>query len=235
MTRAPLTKARAELLSHLLDGGATTLEADLIAWLEGSPRFEPFLIAHRDKVRKKLRTATDDESLLDVSAELRVAALLLSDRRLSVAFEAYGSGKTGPDLTVTFRENQRFNVEVTRLRPPLDDPAPRLRSALLAKLRQLPIGIANALALVSPATIPLESIDAASRRLKQLADKKDEATFTRRGYESARDYLSRFNRLIAFRVMPDTGAASTLWTNPEARHPLPRELATALARRLDPS
>src|SRR5688572_14045702 len=119
MTRAPLTKARAELLSHLLDGGAATLEDDLITWLEANPLFEQFLSAHRDKVRKKLRTATDQDALLDVRAELRVAALIASDRRLDVAFEAYGSGKTGPDLTVTFRQNQRFNVEVTRLRLPL--------------------------------------------------------------------------------------------------------------------
>ena len=234
MSHPPLTKARAELLSYLLNGSAAALESDLITWLETTPPFEHFLAAHRDKVRKKLRTATDSDALLDVRAELLVARLLVSDRRMEVAFEAYGSGKTGPDLTVTFCANQRFNVEGTRLRPALDNAEARLRSALLVKPRQLPTGIANTLALVSPAPLPSEAIAAAARYLKRLADKKDEATFTRRGYESARDYLSRVTRLSAVFVIPETGGARTLWPNPEARYPLPREVVTALARSLDP-
>src|SRR5687768_16423465 len=103
MRRVPPTKARADLLSHLVSGLAATLENDLISWIDATPRFEQFLSAHRDKVRKKLRSATEHDALLDVRAELLVARLLISDRRMEVAFEAYGSGKIGPDLTVTFR------------------------------------------------------------------------------------------------------------------------------------
>jgi hypothetical protein len=92
------------------------LQLELGRWIESSPRFGAFLVANQDKVRKKLTTSDDEEHRLDVRAELLVAALLVADRRFEVAFEAYGARRLGPDLTVTFRANQRFNLEVTRLR-----------------------------------------------------------------------------------------------------------------------
>src|SRR5687768_17582959 len=102
LSAATLPRARADLLHHLFEGGpsAATLESDLVSWLDTSARFERFLSVHRDKVRKKLRTASDEDAVLDVRAELLVAALLVSDRRFEAAFEAYGAGKRGPDLTV---------------------------------------------------------------------------------------------------------------------------------------
>ena len=68
----------------------------MVEWLAGSPRFRAFAEAHRDKIRKKIRGAADPEALRDVRAELATARLLLADRRIELAFEAYGSGKTGP-------------------------------------------------------------------------------------------------------------------------------------------
>ena len=232
-----LTKARSELLQHVLPEGAAALEADLIGWLETRDRFEGFLAAHRDKVRKKLRSARDDDARLDVRAELLVAALLCGDRRFGVEYEALGSTSGGPDLTVTFRANQRFNVEVTRLRAPVDEPHARVRGALLAKVRQLPGAVPNVLALVAAEEIPLEAAESAVRGLKQQADKKEEAVFTRRGYESARAFLAALSRLGAILVVPDADAgagqgAGALWPHPAARQPLPREVATALVRSL---
>ena len=81
---------------------------ELIGWLAGSPRFRAFADAHRAKIRKKLRTAANDEALRDVRTELQVARLLLLDRRIELEFEAYGSGKVGPDLSVTYRGKRSF-------------------------------------------------------------------------------------------------------------------------------
>ena len=79
---------------------------ELLGWLSGSARFRAFAEAHQDK-SKKLRTATDAEALRDVRAELRVAQLILGDPRFDLSFEAYGSGKRGPDFTVAFRGRAR--------------------------------------------------------------------------------------------------------------------------------
>ena len=55
-------------------------------------------------MRKKVRAASDDAALLDVRAELLVAALICTDRRFKLAFEPYGSARGGPDFAVVFRE-----------------------------------------------------------------------------------------------------------------------------------
>src|ERR1700730_11797968 len=92
------------------------LQSELGQWIENSPRFGAFMTANQDKARKKLTSSDDEEHRLDVRAELQVAYLIVADRRFELAFEAYGARQVGPDLTVTFRGNQRFNLEVTRLR-----------------------------------------------------------------------------------------------------------------------
>ena len=139
---APATAV--ERLAHQLSGRdpGDPLSQELVEWLAGSARFRAFAEAHRDKIRKKVRGAADPDSLRDVRAELRTARLLLADRRIELAFEAYGSGKTGPDFTITFRGARSFNLEVTRLRRLPD--ATGLGASLLAKLRQLPPSAPNA-------------------------------------------------------------------------------------------
>jgi hypothetical protein len=134
-TTAP---AAVERLAHyLFDTVPIDPLADEVAgWLAGSNRFRAFAEANRDKIRKKLRGAADMESRRDVRAELRVAHLLMADRRIEVAFEAYGSTKRGPDFTVTFRGGPSFNLEVTRPRRAPD--AVGFGGPLLAKIRQLP-------------------------------------------------------------------------------------------------
>ncbi|HEY6571051.1 MAG TPA: hypothetical protein VIZ22_12215, partial [Candidatus Limnocylindrales bacterium] len=98
------------------DSGGDAIEDELLLWLGGSPRFRVFVEANRDKIRKKLRTAGDPDALRDVRAELFAARLLLAERRVELAFEAYGTRRPGPDFTVTFRGTRTFNLEVTRLR-----------------------------------------------------------------------------------------------------------------------
>ncbi|MFL5709388.1 MAG: hypothetical protein ACJ77Y_10425, partial [Chloroflexota bacterium] len=118
---------------------------ELIGWLAGSARFRTFAETYRDKIHKKLRNATDSDTARDVRAELQVARLLLADRRFEVSFEAYGSGKVGPDLTVSFRSTRTFDVEVTRLRRVPD--AVGTGNAVMAKLRQLTPSTPNVLLL----------------------------------------------------------------------------------------
>ena len=79
--------------------------------------------------------------------ELAGAHRLLGDRRIELAFEAYGSGKPGPDFTVTYRERRSFNLEVTR--PHRSPDAASYAGPLLAKLRQLPPSAPNAVLLAT--------------------------------------------------------------------------------------
>src|SRR5690606_6237271 len=67
------------------------------------------------------------------------AHALLADRRIDLSYEAFGSTVGGPDFAVSFRSHPALTVEVTRWR---GDPA-ALERQLLAKLRQLPTGVAN--------------------------------------------------------------------------------------------
>ena len=121
--------------------GEALRDLELAAWVNGSRRFRAFAETHRDKIRKKLRGAVDPDARRDVRAELAVARLLLDDRRIELAFEGYGSGNPGPDFTVLFRGARSFNLEVTRPRRGGAGAA----ATILAKLRQLPPSVPNAL------------------------------------------------------------------------------------------
>jgi hypothetical protein len=219
-----------ELSRHLADRGPEdAVTQELTGWLTASPRFRAFAEMYRDKIRKKLRYATDAEGLRDVRAELGTARLLLMDRRVEVAFEAYGSGKTGPDFTVTFRGTQTFNLEVTRLRRVPD--AGGAAAALLAKLRQLPPSTPNAVlfAIDGEAADALE-VGEATRLLRSRADAKDEAFFAARGFDGTRGFYDRYLRLGAVFAWCESAtgdARATLWTNRSARIALPQAAARA--------
>ena len=198
-------------------------------WLAASPRFRAFAEAHRDKIRKKIRGAAAPDAVRDVRAELATARLLLADRRVELGFEAYGSGKTGPDFTITFRDARSFNLEVTRLRRLPD--ATGLAASLLAKLRQLPPSVPNAILFaVDGESAEALDFDAATRALRSRADAKDEAFFTTRGFEGTRGFYERFLRLGAVFVWAEvaTGdARATLWFNRSARIAMPQSAARA--------
>ncbi len=240
MSPGTTPSAATERLAHdLIEPGADDpLAAELVAWLGRSPRFRAFATANRDKIRKKLRNARDGESRLDVRAELLAAHLLLVDRRIDLAFEAYGSGRGGPDFTVTFRASRTLNVEVTRLRrtPDRSD----YSEPILAKLRQLPPGVPNLLVIAvdGPAAGVLDA-GAAVRALRARADAKDEAFFTGHGFAGSRGFYDRLLRLgavIAWAERATGDERATLWTNGSARIALPERSAEAClaAFRADP-
>ena len=221
------------LIAHLADASEPdATSAQLAAWLAASPRFRAFVEANRDKVRKKLRGATTPEATLDVLAELRVARLLLADRRLDLTFEAYGAGRRGPDFTVTFRAGRAFNVEVTR-RHGAGDAV--LEPAILGKLRQLPPSASNVL-VVAMSQDEVPDPAAVMRDLRARADRREDERFEAFGLDGSRAFHSGFLRLGAvIAVSAGEGRPTQVahWSNAGARIPLPdpalRALLAALA------
>jgi hypothetical protein len=225
VARATIPPTQVERLAdQLFDGAQPDSVAEEIAgWLAGSARFRAFAEAHRDKIRKKLRTATDIKGRRDVRAELGAANLLLAERRIELAFEAYGSGRAGPDFTVTFRGERSFNLEVTRLRRAPGQAT--LGGPLLPKLRQLRPSVPNAL-LIAIAGVRADALDipAATLALKARADAKEDAFFLTRGFDGTRGFHQRYRRLGAVLTWCEgapAGARASLWANPAARIALP--------------
>src|SRR5512142_2221918 len=106
-----------ELLAYLFDNLPHLLAAPMGTWLASSRRFAAFVDAFRTKIRKKLRSTQEKESLLDLRLELETAYLLLQERSLSLIYEPLPTGQVrGPDFAVSFTTSMTFMVEVTRLR-----------------------------------------------------------------------------------------------------------------------
>ncbi len=200
---------------------ASDLAGELSGWLAESPRFRAFAEANRDKIRRKLRGATDAEARRDVRMEVAVARSLLADRRVDLVFEAYGSGRAGPDFTVAFRGERTFNLEVTRLRR---GEATSVWGPLLAKLLQLPPSVPNALLLaIDGDDAGTVDVVATVHGLRARADRKDDAFFANRGFVGTRGFYDRFLRLSAAFVWAEAAAAgqrASVWSNTSARIPL---------------
>jgi hypothetical protein len=234
------SKKTDQLVLHVAARYRPGLQSELARWIEDSPRFQAFMGTNQDKVRKKLNTAEDEEGRLDVRAELLVAQLVAADRRFELAFEAYGARQRGPDLTVTFRANQRFNLEVTRLRTTDDagtGSVARLANVITGKLRQLPADLPNALVMAaSGLSLDEDSLVAALRLLKTHTDAKDDAFFARRGLKDARTFHAQFLHLSGLFVLDEASASARAVFSPnrEARHPLSKEAVTALMQCLTP-
>src|SRR5262249_42016297 len=146
-------------------------------------------------------------------AEMLVAYLVLADRRFELAFEAYGAGRSGPDLTATYRANQRLNLEVTRLR--LSAAPDKLATVIAAKLRQLPGEIPNALVITTREMELTEAtIEAAFRLLKARAEDKDDPFFARHGLRNTRDFRTQFGRLSVIFTLDEGGDASRVSSTP---------------------
>jgi hypothetical protein len=227
-----LRKNELELLRYVTDGRDSTLAQELARWFDARPRFAAFVAAHRDKVRKKLRAAKDEDAAASVGAELVTAFLLLADRRFEVTPEAFGAGHRGPDLTMTFRSGYRFNVEVTQLqqeRASAKDVNARLSFVLLRKLPQLPAAMANVLVIaVQASSTSDDDIATAARQLKSRAERADDAFFISRGFTSARSFHAHYLRLSAVSVLDAVQGRAAYWPNREAKHPLPPEPTRAL-------
>ncbi|HYV21349.1 MAG TPA: hypothetical protein VEN31_01720 [Candidatus Bathyarchaeia archaeon] len=226
-----------DLTAYLFGPGDPSLAGTVGPRLIASPRFRAFAETYRDKIRKKARGLRDDKARSDFAFELAVAVRLLEERRFAVEYEPYGVGQRAPDFRVTFRTQLRLNVEVRRLRPsalapgsPVD-PA-RLIRAVCDKLGQLPPAMINVLFLGADG--PSSAADAlapAMLSLQERATRKDEMFFEHRGFTGTRDFMRHYQRLSgAVWLAGEEDAPPSLWRNPQARHPLPADLARALSR-----
>src|SRR5215207_4710315 len=179
-----------ELLTHIFAHERHALAAQLGEWVASSARFRAFAEQYRDKIRKKVRGTRDLEGLNDLTFELEIAYLLLSERRFAIEYEKGGVGKQrGPDFYVTFRTHTLFNVEVKRFRAPTIDRTTeppeysRIAGTVCQKIGQLPAGMINILAIGSD-TEPYHAahVAAAMAGLRTRAEHKDDPFFTRRGF-----------------------------------------------------
>ena len=230
MARAAAGTAVERLGLLLFDAAADDPLADeVVGWLASSARFRAFADTHKAKIRKKLRSAIDVEARRDVRTELQAAHLLLTDRRIDLAFEAFGSTKGGPDFTIAFRGERSFNVEVTRWRRAPTAEGGGMR--LLAKLRQLPSSMPNVLLIaIEGAGAPAFEVASATRALRARADAKDDAFFTAHGFDGARGFYQRYLRLGAVMVWCEEAGGedrAVLWSNASARIAVPARAARA--------
>jgi hypothetical protein len=203
--------------------------AGLPAWLAASPRFRAFAEINRDKIRKKLRGAAETEARLDVRAELRLAALLLADRRFELAFEAYGAGRRGPDFTATFRAGRPFNVEVTRRRP--GPGAASLEPSILGKLRQLPPSVSNVLVVAVDGRDGAPDPGPILRELRGRAERRDDAFFAGWGLDGAGAFNAGLLRIAAVVTWAEGASGSARVgssANAGARISLPQPTLRAL-------
>jgi hypothetical protein len=230
----------------------------MAAWLASSRRFAAFVNTHHTKIRKKLRTAQEPESLRDLQLELETAYLLLRERSLNLAYEPqHPKLGRGPDFAVTFTTSLTFMVEVTRMRAAgprasagaqehaggtqsqnitptdllLGD---RFSDMLCSKLGQLLAQRSNLLLVgVEDPRLMHEDLHAAMLRIQQRAESNDPAVVQRHGFQDRADFFRHYQRLSALlvrRIPLQAGEPVVLWENPQTKIPLPAKVRTALSR-----
>ncbi len=236
-----------ELLSYLFDGKPHLLSASMKTWLVSSRRFTGFVTLFRNKIRKKLRVTQDRETLYDLRLELETAFLLLEERSLSVMYEPEQNRQVrSPDFAVTFTTSLTFMVEVTRLRAlprgatlSFDNDIPieaeRLADAICSKLGQFLPRRSNVLIVgVDDVSLSQSDLQAVMLRLQQRAERSIDPVFWQRyGFRDRAGFFQHHHRLseVLVRRSQLQGEQSTIvWTNPQAKQPLPGKVRTALHR-----
>ncbi len=224
-----LPASRARLLADLFEDQTHPLRASMEVWLTASRRYFNFVTLNQPKIRKKLRTPRDAESQRDVLLELETAFLLLQVADLNVDYEAQRKPDTrSPDFEVRYTTSMTFMLEVTRLRKT------NLVDAVCGKLGQMQPGCANVIVVALDG--PLPTVDDPStilRTIQQRAEAGDRAIVDRHGFRGRADvlnHLSRLSALLLRRVPLPANMPVTLLANPQARHPLPTRVMTALAQ-----
>jgi hypothetical protein len=222
-------------LDDIFDGKKPAFYPEFEGWVRDSRRFKEFAIRYRGKIRAKLKNARDEDGMKDLRAELETAALLLREKRFALEYETYAASKQrGPDFTVTYKTHTPFNVEVRRIRSvELDDEdneaqIGKLMAVLCDKVGQMPPGIVNFLWLVAEREIAETDLTRAAITLRQLAERKAEDFFTRRGFKTAADFLQHYRQLSGI-VLRQSGDYA-LWMNSLARRKAPPDIVTAIQR-----
>jgi hypothetical protein len=234
------SKLTDELLNYLFDGREHPLATPMATWLAASRRFTTFANAFRDKIRKKLRTMQGQERLLDLQLELETAYLLLREQALSVVYEPPLGGVRAPDFAVSFTTSLTFMLEVTRLRTPeraapFPDISERVADAMYSKLGQLLPQRSNVLLVGIEGPCPTQSeLQAVLIRVQQRAERGDATLLRQHRYRDRTDFFRQYQRLSEILVrgsqLLQTGESIVVWVNPQAKHPLPSRVRTALYR-----
>ena len=231
----------AELLSYLFDGQPHILTGPMETWLRSSRRYTAFVTTFRNKIRKKLRVTQDRETLYDLRLELETAFLLFQERSLSLAYEPEHSGPgRSPDFAVTYTTSLTFMVEVTRLRglPSATNDMPqegeRLADAICSKLRQFLAQRSNVLIVgIDASRFTQPDLQSILLRIQQRAERSDSTFWQRYGFRERADFFQHYQRLSEILVRPSLLQANeptVVWVNPQAKHPLPGRVRTALHR-----
>lgn len=224
-----------ELLDYIFDSKNHLLYPEVEAWVRSSRRFKAFAISYRSKIRSKLNNVRDEGSMKDVRAEVETAARLLREERFTLEYEKYAALKQrGPDFTVTFKTHTPFNVEVRRIRSveledgDIDARIGKLMAVVSEKVGQMPPSVVNLLWLIAERKVSEADLTRAVTTLRQLAERKAEDLFTRRGFDSAADFLKHYQRLSG--IVLRQSDENMLWLNSLARHKVPPEIARAIQR-----
>ncbi|MGH2583207.1 MAG: hypothetical protein ACRDFQ_09985 [Anaerolineales bacterium] len=213
-------KRQNELIGFLFDGKTGRLSEELYQWIQASPRFNTFVEDYRDKIRKKIRVASEPEGLLDIRAELDVARGLLGDRRLKVEYELNANSKRRvPDFAVTYRENLIFHIEVSRMQASKNADAgrtaERIVRILLEKLGQMQPGAPNLL-VIHTKEQAAQSVDLGKlmQQVKNRADKKDIPFYARSRYDGPSAFYKDFLHLNGILLW---APGADPWVNKQAR------------------
>jgi hypothetical protein len=224
-----------DLLNDIFDGQKPALYHEFAGWVRGSRRYRAFATSYRVKIRAKLKKVGGSGGMNDLRAELATAALLLREERFSLEYEKYAATKQrGPDFTVTYRTHTPFNVEVRRIRSVelegenVEARSFKLMAVLCDKVQQMPPSIVNLLWLTAEREISEDDLTRAVNTLRQMAERKEEDFFTRRGFKNAADFLKQYQHLSGI-VLHQSGA-TVLWLNSLARHRVPSEIVAAMQR-----
>jgi hypothetical protein len=184
--------------------------------------------------------------MLDLRSELEVAACLLNDRHLAVAYEPYASAKRrGPDFAVTYRSNLVFNVEVARLRVEENEEEgidlarkeDRILRILLYKLGQMQPGMANLLAIHTREELARSiDLDRLMQSLKIRVEGKNPAFYAASGYPTPAAFYKDFQRLSGILLWASAPAElAKLWANKQARPGLDDKVFRLVARAIQSS
>jgi hypothetical protein len=230
-----------DLLAYLFDGEPHFLASSMSTWLGSSRRFTAFVTTFRDKIRKKLRTTRDPETLQDLRLELETAYLLLQERPFSLAYEPQCEQKRCPDYAVTFTTRLTFMMEITRIRSVLSPDQPfttatgvePLADTVCSKLGQLLSGHANVLIVGVDSLIMTHSdLQAAMLRMQQRAE-RDNSFWQRYHLRDRADFFRHYQRLSEILVRGSqlqTDGSAVAWINPQAKESLPGRVRTVLYR-----
>ena len=241
-----------ELHHYLFDGQPHLLATTMETWLTSSRRFATFVNDFHNKIRKKIRTTQDQETLSDLKFELETAYLLLQERPLSLVYEPQHCGQPRcPDFAVTFTTSLTFMVEVTRIRtiqPRItaqveaepkavnmeEQLADTIADTLCSKLGQLLPQHSNVFIVGTDDPVPTPSeLNAAMLRVQQRVEHNDSTFWGRHRFRDRADFFRHYYRLSAVLVRRSesrTDEAAVEWVNPQAKHPLPSKVRTALLR-----